>query len=174
MAVMIAISEDPGLEAGLLCLEPYLRAFLRRRLCGDVDDAVQETLLRGLAGRQRLSNPHSLRAFLVGVAWHVSLETYRDHRRHGVCPLEDDASSNARRVDDLLDTERWVGALRLHMRDLPEALRQALEMYYWESLTAPEIGVRLGIPEPTVRSRLRRGRERLRRALASIFGGFEP
>jgi len=34
----------------------------------------------------------------------------------------------------------------------------ALELYFFEHMTGPEIAEVLGIPEPTVRTRLRRGR----------------
>ena len=41
-------------------------------------------------------------------------------------------------------------------------LQIAIELHYWEGLRGPEIAVVLGIPEGTVRSRLRRGLEKLR------------
>ena len=49
---------------------------------------------------------------------------------------------------------------------LPPDVRQALELTYFEGLTAPELADRAGIPVGTVRSRLARGLA----TLASLLG----
>jgi DNA-directed RNA polymerase specialized sigma24 family protein len=43
-----------------------------------------------------------------------------------------------------------------------------LELYFWEPLTAAEIAVVLGIPEGTVRTRIRRAKELLERELVAL------
>jgi RNA polymerase sigma-70 factor (ECF subfamily) len=54
---------------------------------------------------------------------------------------------------------------------LDDDVRSALELTYFEGLTAPEISARTGIPIGTVRSRLARGLERLRALLQVLEKG---
>ncbi len=46
------------------------------------------------------------------------------------------------------------------MRRIPFDFQVALELFYWERMTAPEIAAVLDVPEGTARSRIRLGRER--------------
>lgn len=48
------------------------------------------------------------------------------------------------------------------LRNSPLDLQIVLELYYWECMTAREIGEVLSIPYGTVRSRIRRGKEAIR------------
>ncbi len=47
------------------------------------------------------------------------------------------------------------------LRQLPVTLQTMLELYYWEQVTAPELAAIFHLPENTVRSRIRRGRQLL-------------
>lgn len=51
---------------------------------------------------------------------------------------------------------------------LPLPLRSVVVLHYFESLTSPEIGVILGIPQATVRFRLFTARRRLQRLLSDM------
>jgi RNA polymerase sigma factor (sigma-70 family) len=55
--------------------------------------------------------------------------------------------------------------LSLALQHVPVDQQIALELTYWEGLSAPEIARVLRIPENTVYSRLRRAKDHLRRAL---------
>ena len=52
------------------------------------------------------------------------------------------------------------------MLAIPVELSLALELYYWEGLSGPDLALALDVPLGTARSRLRRGIERLREHLA--------
>ena len=54
----------------------------------------------------------------------------------------------------------WEAVLRL-----PEDQRLAVTLYYYEDMPVAQIAHTLGIPQGTVKSRLSRGRERLRQLL---------
>ncbi len=51
------------------------------------------------------------------------------------------------------------------MRDLPEKYSAVIHLYYYEGYSIKEIGTMLGLPVPTVGTRLARGRVRLRQML---------
>ena len=54
--------------------------------------------------------------------------------------------------------------------ELDSDVRRALELTYFDGLTAVEISEREGIPIGTVRSRLARGIDQLRRLLTTLTG----
>ena len=54
------------------------------------------------------------------------------------------------------------------MRRVPLDLQIALELHYWEDMTTAELAEVLEIPQGTVKSRLRRGREALQAELARL------
>ena len=51
------------------------------------------------------------------------------------------------------------------VRALPEPYSAVIHLYYYEGYSIKEIAKLLGVPAPTVGTRLARGRERLRRLL---------
>jgi RNA polymerase sigma-70 factor (ECF subfamily) len=55
--------------------------------------------------------------------------------------------------------------LAAELDELPNPQRDALVLHYVLGMTVPEMGTELGVPEETVRSRLRLGRQRLRARL---------
>lgn len=76
----------------------------------------------------------------------------------GSDPLENDPEEAA-----IARVERSV--LLGQLMGLAPDLREALFLYYYFGLSTAEIATALGCPEGTVRSRLNRGRERLKEAL---------
>lgn len=62
-------------------------------------------------------------------------------------------------------------AIAQALMELDDDVRSALELTYFEGLTAPEISARTGVPIGTVRSRLARGLTRLRALLHGIEEG---
>ena len=54
------------------------------------------------------------------------------------------------------------------LRRIPLDYQLVLELYYWEDMAAPELAQVLGLPEGTIRSRLRRAKEALADKMASL------
>jgi RNA polymerase sigma-70 factor (ECF subfamily) len=136
----------------------------------DAEDSVQETFLK-LYRNGGWHNVENERAFLARVAWRVAVD--RLPRRPGTpnldCNSESDLTSEAPSADPspeqtLILTDQHA---RIHaMIDaLPEELRVPLILSAGDELNSREIGRVLGIPEGTVRTRLQRARELLRRKL---------
>jgi RNA polymerase sigma factor (sigma-70 family) len=107
-----------------------------------------------------------VRTYLFGIARN---ELYAHWRR---AKKNDELDVGATSIVDLGPTPSTLYVKRREERVLLEAVRSiplelqlALELYYWEQLSGPELAEVLGVPEGTARSRVRRALEALREAL---------
>jgi RNA polymerase sigma factor (sigma-70 family) len=141
--------------------------FFSNKVVGSVDDLVQETFAACIAARPELREAGGFRAYLLAAA-RSKLYTWLERRaREGgridwgsvsCADLAPSPSSAAAR------NQRQSLVLRL-LRSLPVDLQVALELYYFEGLRGPELARVLGVPEGTVRTRLRRARQVIRAEL---------
>lgn len=121
----------------------------------DAEDAVQETFLRLLTARPVFRDAGHERAWLIRTALHRASDIRRAAEKRNV-PLEAAAQAAApERESDLLSA----------VRALPEKYSAVIHLYYYEGYSIKEIAAMLGLPAPTVGTRLARGRERLRQML---------
>jgi RNA polymerase sigma-70 factor (ECF subfamily) len=160
-------------DAGGELIERYHRLlyrFFRNKADDVVEDLVQRTFLVCVERRDEIREGASFRAYLLAVA---RSEIVRHWREHGRGPARIDPLATS--VEDLgMTPSRALAAsqeqqrLLLALRRIPLAFQVALELHYWEGATAPELAVVLDVPEGTVRSRLRRGKELLRDELARL------
>jgi RNA polymerase sigma-70 factor, ECF subfamily len=141
----------------------------------DAEDAVQETFLKLYLNRGWL-RAENQRAFLARVAWRVALD--RRPRSVRATRGESDPESTGRSEVEAASPhpgpEQAVLAANQHavihsMIDaLPEELRVPLVLSAFDELNSREIAGILAIPEGTVRTRLQRARQVLRRKLAGV------
>ena len=160
-------------KAGSALFNRHFRAvygFFRNKVDDGADDLVQQTYLRCVETRERFERKSSFRTYLFGTARNVLFEDFRRRRRDSTEPDFEHES-----VVDLTPSPSRIMVEKADRRVLLEALRRipldyqiALELYHWESLTGPELGVILGLSEPGVRSRLRRANEALRERIEAI------
>jgi RNA polymerase sigma factor (sigma-70 family) len=132
----------------------------------DAEDAFQTTFLalaRKAASIRRWAN---VGGWLHGVAYRVARKSQAAAARHRVLETKAAVHGHTAPADDLSWSE--VRTLLHHEIDaLPERLRAPLVLCYLEGLTQDEAAQALGWPVTTVKGRLQRGRERLRRRLQS-------
>ena len=138
----------------------------------DAEDAVQETFLK-LYRNRGWRNVENERAFLARAAWRVAVDLRPRHPE--VLSLDCEAGQERANQAASPDPGPERAAIladqhaRIHtMIDaLPEELRLPLILSAGDELNSREIGQVLGIPEGTVRTRLQRARDLLRRKLAA-------
>ncbi len=145
-------------------------AFGLLRNAQDAEDAVQEAFLklyRGDAWRA----VEDERAFLARTVWRVALDRLRlSAGRMGDAAAIEPASCARSPEGQTVDAEER-GLLRRLIDALPEELRQPLVLSAIEEMTSREVGVVMGIPEGTVRTRVMRARAELKKRFEAMQGG---
>jgi len=135
------------------------------RLTGRPDvaeDITQECFLVLLRSPERFDPQRgSMKVYLFAVARNLALKQYRDDRAGE--PLEDSDGLVAIDPRESLDVASAVGAA---VASLPRLQQEALILFEYEGVRLEEIAQIVGAEVGTVKSRLHRARERLRRMLA--------
>jgi RNA polymerase sigma-70 factor (ECF subfamily) len=160
------------------CLGQLYPAALRlTRNASDAEDLVQETLTKAYSAFHQFSPGTNMRAWLHKILATTFINGYRkskrepalapeadlgDARRPSGDPLALMPSAESEALDRMADSE----VLRA-LRDLPEDFRTAVYLADIEGYPYREVARIMGTPIGTVMSRLHRGRDRLRRALAA-------
>jgi RNA polymerase sigma-70 factor (ECF subfamily) len=141
------------------------RALRRRGLSPDeATDATQETFLIA-TGRLADIQPDSERAFLVGTALRVAHTLGRKTMRW---QLDDDMDRRVSSTRDAGDERADVQLCDIALSKMNPELAEVFVLYEIEGLSSPEIAALLEIPLGSVASRLRRGREQFRAAVARV------
>jgi RNA polymerase sigma-70 factor (ECF subfamily) len=163
--------------------QPLFDALLRRargltKTSADAEDLVQDTLLHAFMGYHTFRDGTDFKAWLFRILYNRWVSTFRaKQRRPSEVPVDavtegDLADSAARSSTASRSAEAEAltrlpdGELRSAMATLPEDFRTVLFYAEVQGHTYAETASILNIPRGTVMSRVSRGRQRLRVALA--------
>ncbi|MCG8648823.1 MAG: RNA polymerase sigma factor [Pirellulales bacterium] len=134
----------------------------------DAEDATQETFLRCCARIEQLRSPEAIGGWLRGIAHHVCVDFIRRNQvRQSVSENVEELSqsgahgSPANRVEQLDQQHHLIGLIH----QLPEPLREAILLHYFEDMTYDQMAKWLGVARSTVNDRLSKARNLLRREL---------
>lgn len=143
--------------------------FFANKVDRDSEELVQETFVRCVQGRDRYQHRSSVRTFLFAVAHNVLRESFRTKRRRSLVDFESQSVVDMGAGPASLLIERGEARVLLEaLRRIPLELQVVLELYYWERMTGPQLGEVLGVPEATARSRVRKGKQLLKKALVRV------
>jgi RNA polymerase sigma-70 factor (ECF subfamily) len=150
---------------------PHIQRYVVRRLGPDAaDDIVADTFLLAFRQRGRYDPARTdARPWLYGIATNLigrhrraEIRLYRALARTGADPVCEPFTD---RVDDRVSAGHASPLVAAALARLPAELRDTLLLAAWTNLSYEAIGLALGVPVGTVRSRLSRARARLRRTL---------
>jgi RNA polymerase sigma-70 factor (ECF subfamily) len=161
-------------EAGDRLFERYFLSVFRffASKLGDTAaaDLTQRTFLAVVESRDRVREGARMRAYVLTVARRELLMFFRARGRHGI-----DAELAQSCADELLPSPPSALAIAQEerlvvraLRRIPLELQMLLELHYWEELKIEELAELLDIPRGTVKSRLFRAREEIRKAIARM------
>lgn len=126
----------------------------------DAEEVLQDTLIQFLKTAPALEGPRHEKAWLLRVAANLSKNRLDYNRIRAADELNEELVAEER--EDLSFVWEAVKALPVHQRE-------AVHLFYHEGYTTAEIGRLLGRREATVRSDLRRGREKLKEVLKEAY-----
>nr|WP_246849510.1 sigma-70 family RNA polymerase sigma factor [Rubellimicrobium arenae] len=158
-------------DRDVLALQPALCAFARRLLRqeADVEDLVQETILKALAARDRFHDGTNLKAWLFTIMRNSFNTRWRKARREttpGAEAIEQSATTPATQATDLWAREA-IGRL---LNDLSPAHREILILIPVLGLGYEDAAEVCNCSVGTIKSRLNRARA----ALAGLVDGDRP
>jgi RNA polymerase sigma-70 factor (ECF subfamily) len=134
------------------------------------DELVQEIWLRVVQGIGRLQDPYKFRPWLFGIAHRRLMDELRG--RYSGAGTESDAALDEIAAD-APDADRGLMERELErgLARLPAGERDVLSLFYLEELSLADVALALAVPVGTVKSRLFRARQLLRRQLTGDVHG---
>ena len=123
----------------------------------DAEDAVQEAICAAYAGRGSLRDPARFRPWILKI---LVNKCYEFCRRTTVDLADIQDFLPAPAADQAERLSLWQAVMALN-----SDLRAVVTLFYYEDLSIREISAVLGISEAAVKTRLSRGRSRLKQLL---------
>jgi len=156
----------PEARAAWQELDAKLRAFVERRVAAsDVDDVVQDVLLRMHRSLHSVADDERFGPWAYQVARSAIVDHYRKSARH---PWAAEVAPEAAALgedDDRTVEQQMAAYVAWFVAMLPSPYREALTLTELEGLTQKEAAEMLGVSVSGMKSRVQRGRERLRQSL---------
>ena len=169
----ILAGDENAFESLIRKYQKQVHAFAFRKV-GDfqtAEDITQETFLRVYQKLATLNDPAKFSAWLhaivnhLCIAWHRKslLQTELLQEVH-ISEIETDVYSRYVTVEHEKTTAEAQRALvRKLLTKLKESDQEVITLHYFEEMTSSEIGTHLGVSENTIKSRLHRARQQLKR-----------
>jgi len=168
---MTAPDNAPVPLSTLLAHRPWVRALARTLVRDDatVDDVEQKTWLAAL--RSPPEKPSAVRSWLARVVRNAAYETGRTENRRRKHEAVAARPDRAPAVDDVVADAEQHKRVVLAVTELDEPYRTTVLLRFYEGLPPREVARRMGVPVETVRTRTRRGLERVRERFDRANGG---
>jgi RNA polymerase sigma-70 factor (ECF subfamily) len=148
-------------------LESRLRPFIAKRVPvrADVDDIVQDVFVRLRRGLAQVRNEERFGPWMFQVARSAIGDHRRKSVRHPWSEPSCEKEAVAEEPEDDAAEQMLAMAVAPFIASLPSPYREALTLTELEGLTQKQAAEMLGVSLSGMKSRVQRGRERLREAL---------
>ena len=158
---------DPSTQGAWRQLETRLRPFIARRVRAeaDVDDVVQDVFLRMLRGLSGLRDDERFGPWVYPVARSAIADHLRSSARHPLTTGESPEEQAPEPDHDDAVAQELARYITPFVAMLPSPYREALTLTELQGLTQKEAAEMLGISLSGMKSRVQRGRQKLRAAL---------
>lgn len=123
----------------------------------DVEDAISETIVQGYAHREQLRENKKFKQWMMRI---LVNECYKILKRQKLIILEENLEKLSTSYNENFTVEE-ENEVTSAIEKLRPKLLMVASLYYYEELSVGEISEILNIPEGTVKSRLKRSREKL-------------
>ena len=146
-----------------------LKGFFFLQLGGDEElaaDATHDVFLRAYEARNRYQEGKNVSTWLFTIAYNICRNHYRSnaYETQLLATLDAEPISDEQ-IEVQLDAAALDDALAQVLSELPPPLHQLFSLHYQEELTIPQVAEIIGIPEGTVKSRLHKTMNIIRKKL---------
>ena len=146
-----------------------LKGFFFMQLGGDEElaaDATHDVFLRAYEARNRYQEGRKVDTWLFTIAYNICKNHYRSNAYEAqlLASIDAEPVSN-QQIEVDLDAAILDEALAQVLNELPAPLHQIFSLHYQEELTIPQIAEIVGVPEGTVKSRLHKTMNIIRKKL---------
>jgi RNA polymerase sigma-70 factor (ECF subfamily) len=146
----------------------------------DSEDIVQETFIRVYLNLNHYDESQKFSTWIYRIGKNVCIDLLRKKRPVAsldaeLSDSEDDYSFYSKIASEETSPENWVlqsetqEQIRKSIDKLAEKYKSVITLYYLEELSLQEISEKLNLPVTTVKTRLHRGRDLLRKKWGMTF-----
>ena len=129
-------------------------------------DATHDVFLRAYEARNRYQEGKNVSTWLFTIAYNICRNHYRSNAYETQLLATLDAEPiSEEQIEVQLDAAALDDALAQVLSELPPPLHQLFSLHYQEELTIPQVAEIIGIPEGTVKSRLHKTMNIIRKKL---------
>ena len=169
----ILAGDESAFESLIKKYQKQVHALAFRKV-GDfqtAEDITQETFLRVYQKLATLNDPAKFSGWLYAIVNHLCIAWHRKNRLHTeslreihISEIETDVYSRYVAVENAKTTaDAQRDLVRKLLTKLKESDQEVITLHYFEEMTSSEIGAHLGVSENTIKSRLHRARQQLKR-----------
>ncbi|GAB2530889.1 RNA polymerase sigma factor SigZ [Rufibacter soli] len=144
-----------------LLYQEALQGFIRKRVqnLADAEDLTQQVLLKVHRHCEALPRVRNTKAWLYGITRKVVVDFYRERQRETHLPEDTDLTMDPKEENPFQELEPFVLPL---LQILPAKYAVPLRLSDLEGLPQQEIATQLGLTLSGTKSRIQRGREKLK------------
>lgn len=142
----------------------YRIAFSNMKNRADAEDVVQEAFLRYMKDEKPIQNREHEKAWLIRTTIHICMDILKSSWHRKTVALDESAAAQAKNV--WLPYQSKDDRALEAVLQLPVHYRNPIWLFYYEDYSIQEIAVVLNEKEGTIKTRLRRGREEIKKILS--------
>ena len=132
----------------------------------DAEDVVSEVFLKVYRNLHQFRPDHAFSTWLYKLtANHVVDRSRRAKKERGRTEMPEQVEDHTPGAEEGMETDERHALVRKALEFVDERYREVMHLVYVEGLKVDETARVLGVPEGTVKTRLMRGREALRKVL---------
>ena len=142
----------------------YRAAFAYCKNSADAEDITQETFIKFYSCDKEFESDEHAKAWLIRVAINLCKNHIRDNKRRSFDELDENIPAP--------ETKDYSYVMTAVL-SLPEKYRIPIHLYFYENYSVKQIAAALSLNESTVKTRIKRGKEKLKSLLEKEAGHYE-
>ena len=141
----------------------------------EIEDVVSEVFTKAYRNLDQYRPEHAFSTWLYRLGANHVIDRYRRKKKEqGVAEMPEQVADERPSAREGLETEERADIVQRCLLDLPEHYREVLHLVYVDGMKVQEASLAMNVPQGTIKTRLMRGREALRKILVrrhpDLFG----